>query len=120
VENDDALWTALRDMTLPFFDGEAPLWRFSLQSSAPHAPTFNNTLIDWGGAQRWVRGDHARALLDEIATASGGHVTLFRGGDRLGEVRPPLSSVQFALQQRLKAAFDPQGILNPGRLYPGL
>jgi len=118
VEDDAALWEALRDMTLPFFDGDAPLWRLSLQSSARHNPELGGALIDWAGAQRWVRSEHARAPLDEIAAAAGGHVTLFRGGDRRGDVRPPLDAVQQRLQQRLKASFDPNGIFNPGRLYP--
>jgi FAD/FMN-containing dehydrogenase len=25
-----------------------------------------------------------------------------------------------AIHERLKRAFDPKGVLNPGRLYPGL
>lgn len=111
------LWAALCEMALPFFAGEAPLWRFSLQSCAPHTPEVGATLIDWAGAQRWVRGEHNRDQLERIAAAAGGHVTLFRGGDRSAEVRPPLDAVQQRLQQRLKASFDPDGLLNPGRLY---
>jgi glycolate oxidase FAD binding subunit len=45
---------------------------------------------------------------------------LFRGGDRNAEVRSPLTSVEQGLQQRLKKSFDPDGILNPGRLYSWL
>jgi glycolate oxidase FAD binding subunit len=120
VDDSDAIWEALRDMTLPFFAGEAPLWRFSVQSSAPSFPDMGPTLIDWGGAQRWVRGEYERERLDRIATDAGGHVTLFRGGDRLGAVRPPLDTVQQRLQLQLKKSFDPDTILNPGRLYPWL
>jgi glycolate oxidase FAD binding subunit len=31
-----------------------------------------------------------------------------------------LNPALLALHRRLKAAFDPKGILNPGRLYPEL
>ncbi|HXH03380.1 MAG TPA: FAD-linked oxidase C-terminal domain-containing protein, partial [Candidatus Competibacteraceae bacterium] len=41
-----------------------------------------------------------------------------RGGDRQGAVFQPLPLALAALHRRLKASFDPHGILNRGRLYP--
>ncbi len=120
LATDDPSWAKLREMSLPFFAGDAPLWRFSIKPTAPADPAMGSTLIDWCGAQRWLRGDHDEALLRETARAGGGHVALFRGGDRSGEVRSPLSAVEQRLQQRLKHSFDPDGILNPGRLYSWL
>jgi glycolate oxidase FAD binding subunit len=120
LPTDDTTWTKLREMTLPFFAGDAPLWRFSIKATAPVSKAFGPTLIDWCGAQRWVRGDHQQALLQEAANAGEGHVALFRGGDRNSEVRSPLNPVEQRLQQRLKNSFDPDGILNPGRLYSWL
>jgi glycolate oxidase FAD binding subunit len=107
-------WRALREMTLPFFAGPQPLWRMSLKASAP---ALNPGLIDWAGAQRWLRGDFNLEDLQRTASAAGGTVTLFRGGDRRGELRPAADAVSARLQRRLKQTFDPQGILNPGRLY---
>jgi glycolate oxidase FAD binding subunit len=118
LTDDRTLWEALREMTLPFFAGSASLWRLSMQSSAPVDERLGPTLIDWGGAQRWVRGDHALAALQ--SSASGGHAALFHGGDRNAEVRAPVSAVERDLHRRLKNAFDPDGILNPGRLYSWL
>jgi glycolate oxidase FAD binding subunit len=88
-----------------------------VQSSARYAQEIGPVLIDWGGAQRWVRGKLQREQLDRIAADAGGHVTLFRGGERSGDVRAPLNDVERNLQLRLKQSFDPDGILNPGRLY---
>jgi hypothetical protein len=39
---------------------------------------------------------------------------------RLGRSFSPLPPALLALHQRLKAALDPRGILNPGRLYRDL
>ena len=89
----------------------------------PRAPTaavqsgFGEILLDWGGAQRWVRGEQRRDDLEQSAEDAGGHVSLYRGGDRIGEVNHRVNTVQKGLHQRLKHAFDPTGIFNPGRLY---
>ena len=78
------------------------------------------TLIDWGGAQRWLASDAQDRVIRATTEAAGGHATLFRGGDRTGEVFHPLAPGLLALHERLKRAFDPQRIFNPGRLYAAL
>ena len=116
--NDHAqLWHNLKEFKHPFFNTEQALWRFSHSPTAPVQKEFGEQLIDWGGAQRWVHGEQDRKKLESTAENSGGHATLFRGGDRTGEVKQGLSTLEKKLHQRLKRAFDPEGILNPGRLY---
>ena len=114
---DTGFWRDLREMSLPFFSGTEPLWRMSIKSSAGVLDHPCPTLIDWGGAQRWLRGEFSLPELQRAAQSAGGHATLFCGGDRNSEVRPTPAAVAQRLQRRLKYAFDPQGILNPGRLY---
>lgn len=116
LAEDATPWEQLREMSLPFFDGEAPLWRLSTASTAPLADN-SELLLDWCGSQRWFRGEQQADELQAQADRSGGHLSLFSGGDRSAEVRQPLDPVQKTLQQRLKQSFDPAGILNPGRLY---
>ena len=111
-----APWASLREMTHPFFAGESPLWRLSMNCAAPLGAT-DALLIDWGGAQRWLHGENDAAALQAQASAAGGHACLFRGGDRSGAVRAPLDATQRRIQQKLKHAFDPHGLLNPGRMY---
>ena len=79
-------------------------------------------LIEWGGALRWLvggeRADPAR--IRAWAKEQGGHATLFAGADKSAGVFQPLPAPVLALHERLKAGFDPHGILNPGRLYASL
>jgi glycolate oxidase FAD binding subunit len=115
--NGAEIWRSVREFDHPFFSGDAPLWRFSHRPTAAAQQDFGPLFIDWGGAQRWVRGEQNRCALEDSAEAAGGHLTLYRGGDRYSEVKHPLNALQRGLHQRLKHAFDPEGILNPGRLY---
>jgi glycolate oxidase FAD binding subunit len=109
-------WQDIREMTLPFFDGDSPLWRYSVSPTLP-ATQCEDMLIDWGGALRWSRGEQPQQTLQSHAVRQGGHVSLHRGGDRHGEVKPALSDAERHLHLRLKQVFDPGGTLNPGRLY---
>jgi len=114
---DTTFWQDLREQRLRFFQSSSPLWRFSIRSNVGPLLADVATVIDWAGAQRWLYGDYQANELQMIAERAGGHVCLFKGGDRRSEVQHPLSPVAQQLQQRLKNAFDPKGILNPGRLY---
>ncbi len=117
VEEGDRHWADLREQRLGFFRSELPLWRLSLPPTAPLRELPGKQLVDWGGAQRWLLSEAPTAEIRALAERMGGAATLFRGGDREGEVFHPLPAPMAALQRQLKQAFDPAGILNPGRLY---
>ncbi|MBR9909739.1 MAG: glycolate oxidase subunit GlcE [Gammaproteobacteria bacterium] len=118
---DNRFWSQLREQQLEFFSGDSPLWRFSVGSSLSHLLPGADWLIDWGGAQRWLRSaDHSLQSLNELVPAGRGEVCGFRHGDRSGEVFPPMAAPLQALHQRLKAAFDPARLFNPGRMYAWL
>lgn len=117
LEDGNDLWSQLREQQLDYFSGQAPLWRFAVNSNAQHCLPEESWLIDWGGSQRWLRGDFAVNELEAIAERAGGQVSLYRGGDRLQEVFHTQTEPLRQLHQRLKLAFDPNGIFNPGRLY---
>jgi glycolate oxidase FAD binding subunit len=110
------LWTEVREHRHAFFAGDAPLWRLAVPSTAPPLGLPGETLIEWGGALRWVRGADPR----DAARRAGGHATLFRAKEKNVEAFAPLDAVLMDVHRRLKAAFDPDGILNPGRMYAGL
>jgi len=113
------IWAALREQTDDFFAGATPLWRISVPSIAPALGLAGAQLIEWGGAQRWLRSDAPADEIRRRAAACGGHATLFRGGER-HDVFAPLAAPIAAIHKRLKAEFDPAGIFNRGRMYPDL
>ncbi len=113
-----AFWSGLRDQRLPFFSSSQPLWRLSLPAAA--APFDGDLIIDWGGAQRWLKSAATAADIRQLSRNMGGSADCFRGGDRDGEVYQPLAPALMALQQRIKQVFDPQGLFNRGRLYAAL
>ncbi len=118
------LWSAVRDHTHAFFararTEESALWRLSVRSTAPATDLGGEQLIEWGGALRWLatRDGADPAPVRAWAAANGGHATLFRARDKSAGAFAPLDSTLLGLHRRLKATFDPQGILNRGRLYP--
>jgi glycolate oxidase FAD binding subunit len=114
------LWQQVREQTPPFFDGPAPLWRFSLPSTAPPLKGAGDQVIEWAGALRWLRASEPAAVLRERAAALGGHATLFRGGGTDAGAFTPLAPAIADIHRRLKAQFDPGSIFNPGRLFKDL
>lgn len=119
VSEDEAIafWQGLRNQTADFFTAGDTVWRLSLPSSAPMIEHPAPTLIEWGGSQRWLRGDIDAGELRETLACLGGHATLFRGGDKSVGVFQALPPALMTIHRRLKQAFDPHGVFNPGRLY---
>jgi len=73
--------------------------------------------VEWGGGVRWLCGELDAFALRSSAERANGHATLFRGGDKSVGVFHPLKPAIAKIHRRLKSAFDPAGILNPGRMY---
>jgi glycolate oxidase FAD binding subunit len=113
-------WPALRDHRIAFFAGDAPVWRVSVPQTTPPMDLGATPLAEWGGGLRWLRGDLDAARVRAEAARAGGHATLFRGGDKSLGVFQPLAPAMLKVHKRLKDAFDPAGIFNPGRMYEEL
>lgn len=117
-QTDLEIWQQLRHQNHAFFNQHKNIWRVSVPPATPMFSDDKAQLIEWNGALRWIASDQD---LFEQAKSIAGHATRYTlNTDQLDQVFQPLAKPMLAIQQKLKASFDPQNILNAGRLYPQL
>jgi glycolate oxidase FAD binding subunit len=131
--NSRAFWAELRELS-PLQRSQAPLWRIS---TAPRqGPNVYSAIArymdarayyDWAGGLLWIEvlstADAGAADIRRVVAAHGGHATLIRAAPSVRsavDVFQPLDPGLGKLSKKLKAAFDPSGILNKGRMYADL
>ena len=114
-------WAGVREQTHEFFKENQLLLRGSVAPATSWFCKDQPQLIDWGGGLRWFScaapvGKHEKEF-EFAVQAAGGHLMRFRNGDREGEVFAQLPATIMKFNQRLKNDFDPERILNRGRMY---
>jgi glycolate oxidase FAD binding subunit len=126
-EHSQFFWRHLLQLTA--FKSSPTLWRISLPPlAAPEALAAlraDSFIVDWAGGLIWIEHGGAVPSVDvhEVASQLGGHAMLFRGSDEMrrnGPVFPPRDAATMEVTRRLKDAFDPARVFNPGRMYAGV
>ncbi|QRE75045.1 FAD-binding protein [Methylobacterium aquaticum] len=126
------LWRRVRDV-LPFAGSDEAVWRLSTApgrgpavTAAVAAARPARFFYDWGGGLVWLAtpatGDAGAADI-RAALGGAGHATLVRAPDSVRAAVPvfePLSEPLMRITAGLKAAHDPAGLFNPGRMYAGI
>jgi glycolate oxidase FAD binding subunit len=130
----DALWLAIRDASFLAEPVKDAVWRISLPptkgaqfTAALRERRLFSCFYDWSGGLIWLstsEDDLAGAKeIQSIAASMGGYATLVRGSESLRTAAPvfqPLDPAIQTLQAGLKTSFDPDSILNPGRMVAGV
>ena len=127
------LWNALRQLKM-LSDQSTCLWRVS--TSPRNGPAVVAAIerhmqieayYDWSGGLVWIEvpasADAGASDVRRAVAVNGGHATLIRAEPQVRasvEVFQPQSPVLERLTRGIKAAFDPPGLLNPGRMYAGI
>lgn len=127
-----AVWQAIGAASPLGAGPDRAIWRISVRpSSGPKViSAIESSLdarwfMDWGGGLVWVAApatEAAHAAIRQAAQDSGGTWILFRGPETLRaalDVIPAEPAPLARISQRVKSAFDPKGILNPGRMRAG-
>lgn len=117
-----ALWAATASLSGTIAPDDI-LWRCPLPATCAPAlaallPAQARLRLDWAGALAWVLLPADMANVDMhalVAQAAGrdGHAERLRGASSV-PARAPLDAGVAALSARVKAQFDPAGILSPG------
>jgi len=116
------LWSSLATFEHPFFSaGPKAHLRvvIDLPPAAADIELPGEQLIDWGGARRYLSTPMALETVRAAVQPLGGFAHPVQRDQDHGYFHP-LSPGLMVVHRRLKAAFDAEGIFNPGRLYPQL
>ena len=132
ADRSGALWRRIRDVQ-PLAEKPHDIWKVSCApSDAPRVlaaldPGLDIRMIaDWAGGLIWIAGKSPRigpALRDAVAGLGSGFAMLIRDVGMTREtIAPfqPLSGPILELHRRVKASFDPLGVLNYERMHDGV
>lgn len=123
IGSEQAPWSTLRSHEHAFFstsdsDPDTAIWRISIADHASPLPLEGEWLIEWGGAQRWLKTTHTAERIFACCAELGGHATRYYGGDLSQPAFQPLTGVLRQLHANIKDSFDPGRLFNPGRYHP--
>ena len=124
-------WREIRDASFFVADPQNQVWRLSVPpaSGADVVARIREKIAarafyDWGGGLIWLAlppsDDAGEAVVRGGLVTGRGHATLLRAAAEV-RARVPVFQPQppalAALTRRIKESFDPQRVLNPGRMY---
>jgi glycolate oxidase FAD binding subunit len=136
TSNSKTFWREVRDVQAFVGRDDLPVvWRLSVPPMSGSHTAIDlleelrgEVMYDWGGGLIWLglASEAADANADFIRNTVarvGGHATLVRASAASRSNVPvfqPLSSAEQMVTEKINEGFDPNGVLNPGRMYQGI
>lgn len=122
VDNASVFWNSLRELDHAFFNDDRPLWRISVPEFTPPMDLDGDWLLDWAGAQRFLKSNMDAEQIYAAAAAAKGHASCYSSAKMEASVPlfQPLAGAMLSLQKRIRDSFDADRIFNPGRYHPEL
>jgi glycolate oxidase FAD binding subunit len=116
-QDSDTFWKNIKDHQADFFQTDLPIWRVIIPSNTPVLSISGESCLEWNGGLRWIKSsEDAQHIINQCQTANG-HATLFKAKTKANDCLPSISPKLQNLHLNLKSSFDPNHILNPGRMY---
>jgi glycolate oxidase FAD binding subunit len=128
-EGSRSWWRDLRDVGPLAGQADQAIWKISL--AATQAPSLlqklgalhgSRAFLDWGGALLWLGlpcGSDAQAAQVRSLLPAGAHAMLVVAPEAVRASQPvfqPLPAAQAAVEDKVRRSFDPDRLLNPGRM----
>lgn len=117
IEQED-FWKQIKEQQCDFFNTQQPLWRCSLPMASPALDIDGDIACEWNGGLHWYKSHDDNKKIIAAAEKVGGTARLFRYP--CSDTQSSMSPALMSLHQKIKQAFDPKGLLNPGQLDPAL
>ena len=134
AEDSDIIHEELREVALLPRQNNRVIWKISCPPEtggrlldALLARPNCRAYADWAGGLIWLSHpagvDAGAQAIRSMVAETGGHAMLVEAPEdirRKGGVFPPQDDILMKLTSRIKKGFDPEAILNPGRMYEGI
>ena len=120
LDNSTEFWHSVREHQRDFFKSDKNLWRCIVPVDSTPASINGESVIEWNGGLRWYSSNDDADSVMQASKVTGGHATLFKTTSSASQRFTEPATALKKLHLNLKKAFDPDNILNPGRMYPWL
>lgn len=117
LSSNEEFWNSVKNHRHEFFKSELPLWKLVIPHNTPALPIPGNTCFEWNSGLRWITSNDSPENIISCCKQARGSATLFKSTTKPNDHLPDLSADLKKLHIKIKSAFDPDNIFNPGRQY---